>query len=177
MLPLFFTLRWRTHGLAFPGDLLNCTVGVFGLGWLFLFFRHLSAVLWGGWLTFSEVLKEEIIDFNHSKHNCWSVLSRGKETKKYYKEEKRPLKTLFSGLNKIHLEGKNCCWHMRQDGLELRGLRGLFCCCFFLLTLCKDLFFFFSSIWQSLPQCTKILSSAGLWFGWVHGLFANLWVW
>lgn len=32
---------------------------------------------------------------------------------------------------------------MRQDGLELRGLRGLFCCCFFLLTLCKDLFFFF----------------------------------
>lgn len=45
-------------------------------------FRHLSAVLWGGWLTLSDVLKEEVIDFNPSWHNCWSVLSSGKKPEK-----------------------------------------------------------------------------------------------
>lgn len=47
-----------------------------------------------------------------------------KKLKRYYKEEKRPFKTLSSYLHKIHLEGKNCCWYMKQGGLELRCLRG-----------------------------------------------------
>jgi len=28
------------------------------------------------YLNISEVLKDKIIDFNYSRHNCWNVLSR-----------------------------------------------------------------------------------------------------
>lgn len=95
----FLSSPWGEEHMVWLFQECCCTEMLGFLGWVgWVFFRHLSAVLWGGWLTLSEVLKEEIIYFNHSWHNCWSVLSREKKSKRYFKGEKRPFQTLFSCL-------------------------------------------------------------------------------
>lgn len=94
-------------------------------GFWFGFFQASVSSSVSGWLTLSEVLKEEISDFNHSWHNCWSGLSREKKNQRgIIKGEKDHLKFCFHVYTKYILEGKNCCWHMKQDALGLRGLRG-----------------------------------------------------
>jgi len=49
------------------------------------------------YLNISEVLKDKIIDFNYSRHNCWNVLSRRGEKKsnRYFKGEEKGNLKLF----------------------------------------------------------------------------------
>lgn len=72
-------------------------------------------------------------------------------------EEKRVSPAVWL-TTKYTLEGRNCCWHMEQDGLELRGLRGTcFAAAFSFWHYAK--MYFLSSVWQSLPQGTRILNA------------------
>lgn len=60
--------------------------------------------------------------------------------------------------NKIHPGGEELllAYGTRWSRTESSG-GDMFCCCFFLLTLCKDVLF--SSVRQSLPQGTRILNA------------------
>lgn len=99
------------------------------------------------------------------------MLSRGKKPKKVLKSGGKGHLKLFSCLYKIHPGGEELLLAYEPRWSRTERPEGMcFSCCFFLLTLQRCIFF--SSVWQSLPQGTRILKAqlgCGL-AGWIDPL-------